>query len=54
MAENKCNSDAFSRFPSSAFIERHNGGEGGAKVTTLQFSKEFWVNVKPRLPKVLP
>ena len=27
MAENKCKSDAFSRFPSSAFIERNNGGD---------------------------
>ena len=36
MAENKCKSDAFSRFSSSAFFERHNGG---TNVTKLQFSR---------------
>ena len=50
MADNKCKSDTFARFPSSAFIERHNGG---TNATTLRFSKAFWVNIKTRLPKVL-
>ena len=36
MAENKCKGDAFSRFSSSAFFERHNGG---TNVTKLQFSR---------------
>ena len=50
MVENKCKSDAFSHFQSYAFIERRNGG---TNVTTLQFSKEFGVNIKPRLPSEL-
>ena len=49
MAENKCKSDAFSRFPSSVFIERHNCGRLGK----YQTQTPQGITVKATLPNML-